>query len=188
MCNILRLQPSPNNGTLSHVTPLLRVSGTGFASPVMFCTLFSVSQFSSRWYLCAQKSPYVPYSFSQKFPLRCLWNSSIVRLIDDGPVSSFHGRFLALPLVQLMVWCYLALCLQMVSQTHQHFRSSEKQTTCEGCFARQSICSVISLHSGMSKCNWVYCMCFRLWPFNLSFVSFSFVIGWEFYGPSYLKC
>ena len=45
----------------------------------------------------------------------------------------------------------LALCLQVVSQASQHFRSSEKQATCEGCFARQSVCSVFSLHSGMSR-------------------------------------
>ena len=41
----------------------------------------------------------------------------------------------------------LALCRQVVSQASQHFRSSEKQATCEGCFARQSFCSVVSLHS-----------------------------------------
>ena len=45
----------------------------------------------------------------------------------------------------------LALCLQTVSQASQHFRSSEKQATCESCFACQHICSVISLHSSMSK-------------------------------------
>ena len=38
-----------------------------------------------------------------------------------------------------------------MSQAPQDFRSSEKQATCEGCFARQCICSVIFLHSGMSK-------------------------------------
>ena len=43
----------------------------------------------------------------------------------------------------------LALCPQVVSQALQHFKSSEKQATCEGCFARQSVCSVISLHSAM---------------------------------------
>ena len=47
----------------------------------------------------------------------------------------------------------LALCLRVVSQAPQHFRSSEKQATCEGCFARQSICLVISLHSSMSGQN-----------------------------------
>ena len=37
-----------------------------------------------------------------------------------------------------MVWCpSLALCPQVVSQAPQHFGSSEKQATCEGCFARQ---------------------------------------------------
>ena len=46
---------------------------------------------------------------------------------------------------------FLVLCLQVVSQASQHFRSSEKQAACESCFARQSVCSVISLHSGMSR-------------------------------------
>ena len=45
----------------------------------------------------------------------------------------------------------LALCLQVVSQAPQHFRSSEKQATCVGCFACQCICSVISLHSSTPK-------------------------------------
>ena len=45
----------------------------------------------------------------------------------------------------------LALCLQVVSQAPQHFRSSETQAPCNGCFSRQSICPVISLHSGMSR-------------------------------------
>ena len=44
----------------------------------------------------------------------------------------------------------LAFCPQ-VSQAPQHFRSSEKKATCEGCFARQSISSVIYLHSGMFR-------------------------------------
>ena len=33
-------------------------------------------QFSSRWYLCAQKSPYALHPISLKFPQCCLWNSS----------------------------------------------------------------------------------------------------------------
>ena len=45
----------------------------------------------------------------------------------------------------------LALCPQVVTQAPQHFRSSETQASCDGCFARQSICSVVSLHSGMSR-------------------------------------
>ena len=51
---------------------------------------------------------------------------------------------------QSMMWCPW-LCAHMVSQAPQHFRSSETQTTCDGCFARQSIVSVIALHSGVSR-------------------------------------
>ena len=39
---------------------------------------------------------------------------------------------------------------QVVSQASQHFRSSEVQTIIMVAFTRQSICSFISLHSGMS--------------------------------------
>ena len=39
------------------------------------------------------------------------------------------------------------------SEVPQHFRSFEKQATCDGCFALQSICSVISLHSVSSHCT-----------------------------------
>ena len=45
----------------------------------------------------------------------------------------------------------LALCPQVVSQVLQRFRSSETQATCDGCFTLQSVCSVISLHSGRSR-------------------------------------
>ena len=46
----------------------------------------------------------------------------------------------------------LTLCSQVVSQAPQHLRSFEKQVTCEGCFACQRVCSVISLRSGMRLC------------------------------------
>ena len=49
-------------------------------------------QFSSRWYLCARKSPYALRPFSHKFSQRCMRNSSSVSLIDDGPLWSFQGR------------------------------------------------------------------------------------------------
>ena len=49
-------------------------------------------QFSSRWYLCARKSPHALHPVSQKFPQHCLWNGSNVRLTDDGSLSSFQGR------------------------------------------------------------------------------------------------
>ena len=62
-------------------------------------------QFSSRWYLCARKSPYALHPFSQKFPQRWFWNSSNVRLIDDGPLSSFQGS-LACTGVEKSCTCY----------------------------------------------------------------------------------
>ena len=43
------------------------------------------------------------------------------------------------------------VCQQVVFPALQHFRSSEMQAICVGCFSHLSICSVISLHSGMSN-------------------------------------
>ena len=99
--------------------------------------------FSSRWFLCAQKSPYALHPVSQKFPQLCLWNSSSVRLTDDGPLSSFQERspsassFHASLLQTTDGVVSVAFCPQVVSQAPQHLRSSETQATCEGCFARQ---------------------------------------------------
>ena len=76
---------------------------------------------------------------------------------DDSPLSSFQGRsssassFNACLRQAINGVMSFALCLLVVSQASQHFRSSEKQATCEGCFAYQCICSVIFLHSGMSR-------------------------------------
>ena len=78
-------------------------------------------------------------------------------LSDDGPLSSSQGRsssafsFHASLSQAIDGVISLALFPQVVSQAPQHFKSSEKQATGEGCFARQSICSIISLHSGMSS-------------------------------------
>ena len=92
---------------------------------------------------------------SQVFPQCCLWNSSNVCLSDDGPLSSCQGRpssasFFHASLLQAIDMA-LALCPHVVSQASQHFRSSGKQATREGCFARHSVSSVVSLHSGMSR-------------------------------------
>ena len=94
---------------------------------------------------------------SQKYPHCRLWNGSDVPLIDDGPLSSFQGRssnassFHASLFQAIDGAMSSALYPQVVSQAPQHFRSSEKQATREGCFSRQSVCSVLSLHSGMSR-------------------------------------
>ena len=89
-----------------------------------------------------------PYNYAltssiRSFSLRSFETSSSVRLIDDGPFSSFQERwsrafFLSAALLQAIdVVMSLGLCLQVVSQAPQHFRSPEIA------FARQSICSVI---------------------------------------------
>ena len=86
-----------------------------------------------------------------------LWNGSNVRLTDDGPLSSFQRilsstfSFQASLLQAIDGAMSLALCPQVVAQAPQLSRSSEKQATCECCYGRQFIHSVVSLHSGMSR-------------------------------------
>ena len=80
----------------------------------------------------------------QTFPQRCRRNGSNVRLTDDGPFSSFQGRSSSassfnVSLLQAIDGAvFLALCPSQacqhlisseVSQTPQHFISSEKQGT-----------------------------------------------------------
>ena len=59
------------------------------------------------------------------------------------------------PLSRKMVECVLfpgdSLCAHVVSQAPQNSRSSGTKTTSGGCFARQSVCSVIFHHSSMSS-------------------------------------
>ena len=63
----------------------------------------------------------------------CFVESSSVPLIDDGPLSSFQGRssnissFHASLLQAIVGVMSLALCLLVLSQAPQHFRSSEKK-------------------------------------------------------------
>ena len=55
---------------------------------------FNLVRFSSREFLCTQKSTHVLCPVSQMFPQRCLRNSSNAYLTDNGPLSSFQGRLL----------------------------------------------------------------------------------------------
>ena len=70
---------------------------------------------------------------------------------------SFHARSLSASsfytslLQEVDEVVALALCLQVVSQVPQHFRDSETQAACDSCFSHWPVCSVISLHSGMSR-------------------------------------
>ena len=80
---------------------------------------FSV-HLSSRWYLCTRKNPICTPPCLSEVSQRCLWNSSNVRLIDDGPLSSFQGRssnassFHASLLQSMDAVMSLALCPQVV--------------------------------------------------------------------------
>ena len=87
--------------------------------------------FSSRWYLCTQKSPYALHPVSQTFPQCCLWNGSNVCLIDDGPLSSFQrltsaSSFHASLLQAIDGVMSLAMCPQVVSSfsTFRIFREA----------------------------------------------------------------
>ena len=86
-----------------------RPTGSGQRDPRETKYFYAV-QFSSRWYLCARKSPHALHLVSQ-FSQRCPWNSSNVHQTDDGPFLSFKEDPLALlfstPLssTRSMVWC-----------------------------------------------------------------------------------
>ena len=93
----------------------------------------------------------LPIVALEAFPVFCtIDHMALSRPFIQGrssSASSFHASLLQ-AIDNVMS---LPLCPQVVSQDSQHFRSSEKQGTSEGCFTRQSICSVISLHSNMSR-------------------------------------
>ena len=82
---------------------------------------------------------------------------TVSKLVWLRMASSFQGRLSSAssPYVSLFQTTdgvmSLALCPQAVSQAPQHFRASETQAIYDGCFACQSVCSVIFLHSGMSR-------------------------------------
>ena len=107
--------------------------------------------------MCAQQHLHALHPVYQRFLLCYLSISSSVGLIDNGPHLSFQGRSLSTSsfhtsLIQAMDGVMSsALSPQVVSQAPQHFRSSETQATRDNCFACQSVCSVISLDSGMSR-------------------------------------
>ena len=132
---------------LGHVWNKSGVCCRGRALSIDVTPRGSVRHISSM--LCARRSAYVRHPASQKLPQLCLWNSSYVRLTRgwSSSASSFHASLLKV--IDGVV--FLALRPLVVSLAPRHFRSSEKQATCEGCFAGHSICSIISRHSSMSK-------------------------------------
>ena len=142
--------PNLTDGIAHLPEPLETLYKLSFTGKFLFYLLIVGSvQFSSKWYLCTQKSPYVLHTTSQKSPQHRLWNSSSVCLIYDNPLSSPRERSSSTSSFHTSLFqvisgvMSLALCLQLGSQAPQHFRSSEMQATYDGCFSHQSVCSVI---------------------------------------------
>ena len=118
--------------------------------------------------MCSEKPVHALYPIAQKFLQRCLWNSS-----NELPLKQFQWVWvtmaltrpfkedhLALPLsTQVMVWCpWLCAhryCLQPLVTAalpaSLPAQSSPFAAACPGQHTRQSICSVISLHSSTSR-------------------------------------
>ena len=154
---------------------MIRLTGNQFRTSPNTTThaLYLISKLSSvQFKMISERSekPIIMRSTPslRSFPNVALENGSNVRLTDDGPLSSFQGRsssassFNSSLLQVIDGMMSLALCPQVVSQASQHFRPSERQAICEGCFARQSNCSVVSLHSGMSGAVPTHRMSFML--------------------------
>ena len=107
--------------------------------------------------ICAPGKAHMCSTLSQQFPQCRFWNGSNIHQIDDCPLSSFHGRSLSsssfhASLLQVvdhvMSLAFFPTASASSSSTLEIF---ETQATCDGCFAHQSICLVISLHFSMSK-------------------------------------
>ena len=117
-----------------------------FVFVFIFHPPFSSFQFKMV-YMRVEKHIHAPPCLSEVSAALPLKQSSI-HLIDDSPLSSFHGRLssLSTPLLRVIDGVIsLAVCPLVVSQAPQHFRSSEMQASCDGCFSHQSICWVIYL-------------------------------------------
>ena len=76
--------PNLTDGIAHLPEPLETFYKLSFTGKFLFYLLIVGSvQFSSKWYLCTQKSPYVLHPISQ-FPQRCLCNNSykVVKIQD----------------------------------------------------------------------------------------------------------
>ena len=83
--------------------------------------------------------PNIAFEMVSMFVMVSRFHWAFYCLIDDGPLWSFQGDCLVLPLSMplssrwSMVWCPLLCACRF--QAPQHFISSKKQATCEGCSA-----------------------------------------------------
>ena len=88
-----QLNTSTWSGTLIVTTWTLNWKGNATSTFMLVTDInearsrFSMSHFSSRWYLCAWKSPYALHPASQKFPQCWLWNDSNVHLMATSKLA-----------------------------------------------------------------------------------------------------
>ena len=94
------------------------------------------------------------------------FETSNVRLIDADPLSSFQGRSSSASSFHASLFQAFDSVMSSALYPQVVSSSSTLQSFCEGCFARQSICSVISLHSGMSRA--VHPQSFGRWMSSLN--------------------
>ena len=98
--------------------------------------------------MCSEKPIWALPCLSEVSP-SCLWNGSSIHLTEDGALSSFEGRSSSTSSLLSPPGDQWWDVLGFVSQAPQHFTSSE-MAICDGHFACQSVCLIISLDSGMS--------------------------------------
>ena len=124
----------------------------------VLCIVEQWGQFSTRWYLCARKSPYALHSVSLRgFPSVAFETVPMFVWLTMALSRPVKENGLAHPLStppssrRSMLWCtwFCARRLRLKFLNTSDI-SSETKATVMVAFARQSICSVISLDSGMS--------------------------------------
>ena len=144
----------------------------------------SSTHFRTRWYLCPQKSPYATPPPSLRNSPNVAFETVLMFVWLTMAISFFQIRLsstsLSTPLSsrRSTVVTLLALCLQVVSQAPEHFIYSQKQATCEACFACQYICCYIfsfqpvsSVWKGLKKEN-----VHRFWSEQLKKLSTKFFL------------
>ena len=131
-------------------------------------------QFSSRWYLWAQKAHIHSIPSLRSFP-NTAFETVPMFIWLWWPFLVLSGKIIKCLLFPHLLQAIngvvsLALCPQVVAP--QHFRSSETQATCDGCFACLCICSVISLQSPMAWTQGVFES--GCWPLTHCSLGFPF--------------
>ena len=117
----------------------------------------------------------------------CFWNSSNVRLTDDGPLSSFQGRLSSTSVLfpstllssrRSMVWCPWLNARQLLNTSDLprcslwYNRTGWRKTPTYLLTSKMqgmSVCSVISLHSGMSRAVYHRSLVSLRFPFRIFF-------------------